>query len=195
MDGIKKDLKFYWKLFSSTFFISAFTFGGGFVIIPLLRKKFVCEYKWIQEEEMWDLTAIAQSSPGAIAVNASILIGYRLAGIKGALLTILGTILPPFIILSVISVGYAAFRDSFIVACVLKGMQAGVAAVITDVVVGMAEKLLGAKKALPIAVMFGAFAATYVFHVNVIFIILVCGVIGALDVCLLQKSQKEDKLS
>lgn len=195
MEGTKKDLKFYWKLFSSTFFISAFTFGGGFVIIPLLRKKFVCEYKWVQEEEMWDLMAIAQSSPGAIAVNASILIGYHLAGIKGALISILGTILPPFIILSVISVGYAAFRDSFIVACVLKGMQAGVAAVITDVVIGMAEKLLGAKKALPIAVMLGAFAATYVFHVNVVYIILVCGVIGALDVCLLNKSKKEGTLS
>lgn len=73
----------YWKLFSSTFYLSAFTFGGGFVIIPLMKKKFVDNLHWIEEEEMLDLTAIAQSSPGAIAVNASILVGYRVAGWSG----------------------------------------------------------------------------------------------------------------
>ena len=66
------------KLFTSTFQLSAFTFGGGFVIIPLMRKKFVDELGWIEEQEMLDLTAIAQSSPGPIAVNASILVGYLL---------------------------------------------------------------------------------------------------------------------
>ena len=66
---MKKNARFYWKLFLSTFYISAFTFGGGYVIIPLMRKKFVDEFHWIEEQEMLDLTAIAQSSPGAIAVN------------------------------------------------------------------------------------------------------------------------------
>ena len=75
---MKKDFAFYRKLFCSTFYLSAFTFGGGYVIIPLMRKKFVEQYHWIEEEEMLDLTAIAQSSPGAIAVNASILITGRL---------------------------------------------------------------------------------------------------------------------
>ena len=79
----------YLKLFTSTFYISAFTFGGGFVIIPLLRKKFVDDLGWLQEEEMMDLAAIAQSSPGPIAVNASILIGHKVAGIPGALCTCL----------------------------------------------------------------------------------------------------------
>ena len=78
---MKKDLAFYRKLFTSTFYLSAFTFGGGYVIIPLMRKKFVEQFHWIEEEEMLDLTAIAQSAPGAIAVNASILIGYRLAAL------------------------------------------------------------------------------------------------------------------
>ena len=87
----------YLTLFTSTFKISACTFGGGFVIIPLLRKKFVDELHWIEEDEMLDLTAIAQSSPGAIAVNASIVIGYHVAGIPGALISILGTVLPPLI--------------------------------------------------------------------------------------------------
>ena len=82
-------------LFLSTLQLSACTFGGGFIIIPLMRKKFVEELHWIDEQEMLDLTAIAQSSPGAIAVNASILVGYHVAGVAGALLTVLGAVLPP----------------------------------------------------------------------------------------------------
>ena len=69
------------KLFISTLYLSAFTFGGGYVIVTLMKKKFVDQYHWIEENEMLDLIAIAQSSPGAIAVNASILIGYRIAGL------------------------------------------------------------------------------------------------------------------
>lgn len=81
----------YRELFFSTFKLSACTFGGGFVIIPLMRKKFVEELGWIEEDEMMDLTAIAQSSPGAIAVNVSILVGYHVAGFLGAMLTVLSS--------------------------------------------------------------------------------------------------------
>ena len=176
---MKHKISFYWKLFSSTFSLSAFTFGGGYVIIPLMRKKFVEQYQWIGEEEMLDLTAIAQSSPGAIAVNASILIGYRLAGIPGALVTILGTVLPPLLILSVLSYIYSAFRANRVVAAVLKGMQAGVAAVIFDVVVGMAIQVGKEKKLIPILLMIGAFAAAYLLEWNVILILLICGLLGA----------------
>ena len=84
---MKKDWRMYTKLFSSTFSLSAFTLGGGYVIVPLMRKKFVDELHWLEEKEMLDLTAIAQSSPGALAVNASILIGYRIAGVLGAIIT------------------------------------------------------------------------------------------------------------
>ena len=93
----------YWQLFLSTFKLSACTFGGGFVIIPLMRERFVKELHWIDEEEMLDLTAIAQSSPGSIAINASILVGYHVAGIPGALITVVGAALPPLIIISIIS--------------------------------------------------------------------------------------------
>ena len=89
----------YWQLFLSTFKLSACTFGGGFVIIPLMRERFVKELHWIEEEEMLDLTAIAQSSPGSIAINASILVGYNVAGIPGALITVVGAALPPLIII------------------------------------------------------------------------------------------------
>lgn len=179
---MKKDRSFYFKLFSSTFFLSAFTFGGGFVIIPLMRKKFVEEYKWIDEKEMMDLTAIAQSSPGAIAVNAAILVGYRLAGVPGALITILGTILPPLIILSIVSVAYTAVRDSLIVKYVLRGMQAGVAAVILDVVVSMIIDLFKERKILPVVVMAGAFIAVFFLKINIIFVILASGIIGGASI-------------
>ena len=100
---MKNKKNIYIKLFISTFYLSAFTFGGGYVIIPLMKKKFVDDLQWIEDDEMLNLTAIAQSSPGAVAVNAAILLGYRVAGILGALVTILGTILPPIITLTIIS--------------------------------------------------------------------------------------------
>lgn len=183
--------KLYSTLFLSTFQLSAFTFGGGFVIIPLMRKKFVDELHWIEEQEMMDLIAIAQSSPGAIAVNASILIGYRIAGIYGALITVLGTVLPPLIIISVISLFYAAFRDNIFVNIIMKAMQAGVAAVICDVVITMLKSIIKTKRFLPLLVLVASFIATYFFKVSIVLIILICALIGAIDSYYQNKSTKE----
>ena len=169
----------YLTLFLSTFKISACTFGGGFVIIPLLRKKFVEELHWIEEEEMLDLTAIAQSSPGAIAVNASILIGYHVAGVPGALISILGTVIPPLVIISVISAFYQAFRDNAYVSMAMTGMLAAVAAVITDVVINMSHDILRRKDMVSILMLVMAFIASRYLKVNIIFIILVSALIGA----------------
>ena len=141
---------------------------------------------------MLDLTAIAQSAPGPIAVNASILIGYRIAGFSGALCSILGTVLPPLITLSVISLFYQAFAANEWIAALLKGMESGVAAVIADVVFSMASGVVKQKKWLPIAVMIGVFIANYFFKVNVILLILLCGVIGAVSTLLDSKRKKED---
>ncbi|RHO53397.1 chromate transporter [Ruminococcaceae bacterium AM07-15] len=179
---MKKDLKFFWTLFISTFTLSAFTFGGGYVIVPLMRKKFVETLGWIDEEEMLDLIAIAQSAPGPIAVNSSIIIGYRLAGIPGALVTTFGTVLPPMVILSVISQFYTAFRDNVVVSLVLKGMGIGVAAVIVDVVYTMAKGVVKTKDALWIIVMCVALVVALFTSVNVVFVILACGVVGAINV-------------
>lgn len=187
----QKEKKRYGKLFFSTFKLSACTFGGGFVIIPLLRKKFVEELGWIDEQEMMDLTAIAQSAPGAIAVNASILVGYHVAGIPGALLTVLGTILPPLVIISVISFFYQAFRDNVIVAMAMAGMLCGVAAVIFDVVINMAKTFFLQKRILPVLIMAGSFIAVRFFSVNIIVIILVCGIIGAVDIWIRERAGKE----
>ena len=102
------------KLFLSTLYLSAFTFGGGYVIVTLMKKKFVDEYHWIDEQEMLDLVAIAQSSPGAIAVNGAIVVGYKLAGMAGVLTSVIATVLPPFTILTLISFCYAAFRSNLL---------------------------------------------------------------------------------
>ncbi len=179
------------KLFLSAFQLSACTFGGGFVIIPLMRKKFVEELHWIEEQEMMDLTAIAQSSPGAIAVNASILVGYHVAGIPGVLTMVLGTVLPPLIIISVISFFYTAFRDNVIVNMAMTGMLAGVAAVICDVVLTMGKSILKQRRILPAIVLLASFAAVRFFGINIILVILVCGVIGAADTICRQRTGKE----
>lgn len=166
------------KLFISTFFLSAATFGGGYVIVSLMKKKFVDEYHWIDEEEMLDLVAIAQSAPGPIAVNGAIVIGYKLAGVPGLLMAILGTVIPPFVILSIVSLFYAAFRSNRYISLMLEGMQAGVGAVIACVVYDMAAGIVLGKNYLSIIIMIAAFLASAYFKVNAIYIILLCAAIG-----------------
>jgi len=189
---MKDQKNIYIKLFASTFYISAFTFGGGFVIIPLMKKKFVDDLHWIEENEMLNLVAIAQSSPGAVAVNAAILLGYRIKGILGALAAILGTVLPPFITLTIVSFFYAAFRDNVVVNAVLKGMQAGIAAVIADVVLNLGANVVKEKDTVSVLIMIGAFVATFFLKVNVIYIIIVCGFIGAVKILIQMKKAKKD---
>ena len=180
----------YRKIFLSTFELSACTFGGGFVIIPLMRKKFVEELGWIEEEEMLDLTAIAQASPGAIAVNASIMLGYHIAGIPGAILAVLGTVLPPLIIISIISMFYQAFRNNVIVSMAMRGMLCGVAAVICDVVINMAKSIFQKKRPLPIIIMLASFIAVRYLSINIIIVIFVCGCIGTLDIWIKNMKRK-----
>ena len=175
------------KLFFSTLYLSTFTFGGGYVIVTLLKQKFVDELHWIDDEEMLDLVAIAQSSPGAIAVNGAIVVGYKLAGIPGILCSVLGAVLPPFVILTVISFFYNAFKTNFVVQSMLRGMKAGVSAVIMSVVYDMGSGIVRSKDILRILVMILAFAANYFFHVNVILIILCSALIGAVRTIFFEK--------
>lgn len=179
------------KIFISTLYLSAFTFGGGYVIVTLMKKKFVDEYHWIEESEMLDLIAIAQSAPGAIAVNGAIVVGYKLAGIIGALTAIFATILPPFAIISLISVFYNAFRTNFIVSSMLEGMQAGVAAVIASVVFEMAGGVIHGKSPVSVIVMILAFLASCVFSINVVYIIIVCGLLGVVRTLYAKRREKQ----
>lgn len=130
------------KLFFETLYLSAFTFGGGYVIVSLLKKKFVDDLHWISEDEMLDLVAIAQSAPGPIAVNGAIVVGYKICGFPGILFSVLGAVIPPFLMLSVISLFYSAFRSNFMIHHMLSGMRCGVSAVIMSVTWDMASGVL-----------------------------------------------------
>ena len=173
-----------WQLFKATFLLSAFTFGGGFVIVSLMKKKFVEELHWLEEEEMLDITAIAQSSPGPIPINASVILGYRMYGVVGSLVAILGTALPPMIIISVISVFYTQFRSNRVIAIALQVMRAGVAAVIFDVVLNLAKKVVDTRRVLYIMLMAVAFVGKVLLGMDAMVVILCCLVVGLLDLAL-----------
>ena len=170
----------YGKLFFSTLYLSTFTFGGGYVIVTLLKQKFVDELHWIDQEEMLDLVAIAQSSPGAIAVNGAIVVGYKLGGILGIITAVLGAIIPPFVILTVVSAFYDAFKENFAIKALLQGMKAGVAAVIMSVVWDMATGIVKTRDMMRIAVMLLSFIANYFLKLNIILIILIVAGIGVI---------------
>lgn len=170
------------KLFLSTLYISTFTFGGGFVISTFMKKKFVDELHWIDENEMLDLIAMAQSAPGAIAVNVAILVGWRVGGFIGMTAAVLGTVIPPVAILSVVTIFYNAFAKNEFISLFLKGMQAGVAAVIADVVCDLGRNVVKEKNILHLIVMAAAFTAVFFFKVNVIAVIATALLVGVFEV-------------
>ncbi len=180
-----------WQLFKATFLLSAFTFGGGFVIVSLMKKKFVEDLKWLEEDEMLDITAIAQSSPGPIPINASVILGYRMYGVIGSLVAILGTALPPMIIISVISVFYTQFRTNRIIAIALQVMRAGVAAVIFDVVINLAKNVIATKRTLYILLMVTAFVGKVILGVDAMIVILCCLVVGLVDLAMELRSNRK----
>ena len=154
---MKRKREILGKLFWSTLYLSAFTFGGGYVIVTLMKKKFVDEYHWIEENEMLDIIA---------------------------------TIIPPFVIISLISVFYNAFRENFLVSQMLEGMQAGVGAVIAAVVYEMGAGIVHGKNPMSLIIMAGAFVATCIFGVNVVYVVIVCGLIGVIRTVLEKRRAK-----
>lgn len=171
---IGKKIKLYFWLFGIHLFISTFTFGGGYVVVPMIRKYFVVRKKLFREDELLDMAAIAQSSPGAIAVNLSALAGYRAGGMPGLWISSLASVLPPLILLSVISKYYTAFAENALAAAVLKGMQAGLAALIIDLVADMTGVIVKERSLFYTFLIPASFLAAYVFHVPVAGILLVC---------------------
>ena len=194
MEKRKKKAAVLMRLFGSMLVISACTFGGGFVIVSLMKKKFVDEYGWLDEAEMLDYTALAQSCPGAIAVNAAILAGWRVGGPMGMLAAVLGTVIPPLAILTVITLFYSAFAGNVYVLRLLSGMQAGVAAVLCDVVLSMGRRVLSQRSWVKTGVMLAAFLAVYAFDVSVAAVILCAAALGAaLELAARRKEKKEKK--
>lgn len=187
----KIDFKILWQLFKSTFVLSAFTFGGGFVIVSLMKKKFVEELKWLDESEMLDITAISQSSPGPIPINASVILGYRMQGVLGSIVAVLGTSIPPIAIISIISMFYVKFRESQIIATALMVMRAGVAAVICDVVINLAKNVIKTKSVLYISLMIIAFVMTYIMGISAMTVILLCVAVGFVNLLVEMKKSKK----
>ena len=177
-------------LFINSFIISACTFGGGFVIVTLMKRKYVDELHWLDEQEMLDYTALAQASPGAIAVNAAVLMGWKIGGLPGMMLSVIGTILPPMLILAAIAFFYAAFAANRFVALALRGMQAGVAAVIFDVVLSLGGQVFKGEKAFNAVLLAAAFGLSFFANVNVVYLILAAAVIGVIKALALKKRRE-----
>ncbi len=168
------------RLFLSTLYLSTFTFGGGYVIVTLLKDTFVDKYHWIDEEEMLDLTAIAQSSPGAVAVNGAIVIGFKLAGFPGVIASVFGAIIPPMVILSLVSLCYTAFCTNPLIAAMLNGMKAGVGAVIVSAVWDMGSSVLQTKDRVGVLIMLLSFCLSCFGGVNAVYIIFCTAAFGML---------------
>ncbi len=175
-----RDAHFFWTLFKTTFIISAFTVGGGFVIIPLLKGKFVDEYHWINDKDALDMVAIAQSMPGVVAVNSAIILGYRMAGILGTLVALVATVLPCLITLSIISYCYDFFIQNAYIRMALKGMQCGATALIVNVGIDLLVKQCKKKLVLPLLIIAATFIGNIWFQLNIMALVIVDGMIGLL---------------
>lgn len=178
IDILKQKLILCLKIFIYTFQLSATTFGGGYVIVSLMQRIFVEKLGWLNKDEMLDFAAIAQTAPGSIAVNVAILVGHRLAGAAGVLFAVLGTVAPPLILLSLISVGYSAVAENVTVGYILKGMQAAVIALIVNSVVNMAIPYFKKRDIVSIILIAISCLLATVFEINVIYIILGSGAVG-----------------
>jgi len=170
--------RFYWLLFKSTFIISAFTIGGGYVIKPLLKAKYVDEYHWVTDEETLDMVAIAQSTPGIMAVNAAIILGCRMAGLPGAVTGMFATVLPPLFIITVVAYFYDIVAQNEYVKLALKGMQCGATALLVNVAIELLKKQFRKKLLLPILIIIGTFVANLFFDVNIMVLVAIDAVIG-----------------
>ena len=170
----------------------SFTFDDGMQnqidnLKPILDKMpdvtvtfFIPGFSSVWQNNPNDLAALAQSLPGVMAVNASILLGYRMAGIPGALTALSATILPPLITLSIIAQAYEAYAASPVVRLVLKGMQCGATALIVNVAVDLVRKQCKKRLAIPLVILVGTFVANFYFDVNLMLLVVMDGVLGLL---------------
>ena len=134
-------MNIYLEAFGIFFKIGAFTIGGGYAMVPLIENEIVTKRNWISKDDFIDLLAIAQSAPGILAVNISIFIGYKLRGIRGSLVTALGTVLPSFVIILAIAMFFHNFKDNPIVERIFKGIRPAVVALIAAPTFSMAKSV------------------------------------------------------
>ncbi len=169
------------KLFLRSLVISSTTIGGGFVIISVVRSLYVDKLKILSEDDMLELTSLAQSAPGAVAINLSIILGYKLCGLPGALVSLLGTFLPPFVIMSLIAALYGflgEFRYNETVSEFMSGMQIGVSVVILDAALKMTASVFHEKSVFKYIIFFCAVILQLCFSVSSVYIVSAAIIIG-----------------
>ena len=171
-------LKELFQFYMIFFRMSAVTFGGGYAMLPILRREFVENLKWMEEEEILDYYALSQSLPGLIAVNVSVFIGYRYKGVLGAVVAALGMVSPCIIIITTIALCLAGFRDNVYVQRALGGISVCVVALIAQTVLGLWKKSVKDKLCIAIfAVIFGLSLFT---ELSPVLLVVCCGLVGVL---------------
>ena len=166
----------YFELFWVFFRVGLFTIGGGYAMLPMLRKEVVEKYGWATDEEMLDYFAIGQSTPGIIAINTSTFIGYKKAGIVGAIFSTFGMVMPSWIIIISIAKFFEAFQDNQYVISAFAGIRVVVVVLILNAVIRMGKKSL--KSALQVAIFLVAFALVVFTSISPIFVVVGSGLLG-----------------
>ena len=177
-----------WQIFVTFFKIGAFTFGGGYAMIPLIQREAVEHRKWVKDEDILDIVAIAESTPGPIAINSATFVGYRAAGVLGSALATFGVVLPSFVIILALSFVLQQFQNVQAVQYAFRGIQAGVLALLFKALWTMYKK--APKGWAAYVVMGGSFLATAVFKFNMIFVIIGCAVFGLVTAMLAERRMK-----
>lgn len=187
---MKQSKNIYVWLLATNLFISAFTFGGGYIVVPMVRRFFVVKRRYFTEEDLINMAAIAQSTPGAIAINLSALAGYKVAGIIGVFISCFAAIIPPLVILGLVSAFYKIFISNMVIAAILKGMEAGVAALMVDLIADMCSMILKKKFFFFSIIIPLSFIANFVLGINVALILLVCCFLCVLQVFYKKRKNK-----
>lgn len=189
--SLKEKLGLYLWLAKINLFISSFTFGGGYVVVPMVRKYFTEKKNLFTEEELMEMAAIAQSSPGAIAVNLVALAGYRAGGTAGLAISCVCAVIPPILILAIISLCYSTFIANAVVAAVLKGMQAGVAALIIDFIADMTGVIARERSWILNLLVVLSFCISFFTSINVMLVLLLSCLVCIFRVFLNQRGAGE----
>lgn len=190
---MKDKTKKVFRLFLTFLKIGAFTFGGGYAMIPLIRKEAVEKNSWITDDELLEVTAIAESTPGPIAVNSATFVGYRVAGFAGALAATVGVITPSFTIIYLLSFAIEKFESNTTVKYAFTGIRAGVLALIIKALWSMGGKI--EKNVAAIIIMIAAFIIAAFTDINVLYIIIVSAAIGIINSLITARRKKNDDIS
>ncbi len=158
--------------------INTFTFGGGYTIVPVIRDEFIYKKQLIEEEEMLDIVALAQSGPGPMAISTSLLTGYRLRGPLGAIVGLIASVLPCLVIITILYYVYDAVQDNAWIQSAFAVMGGAISAVLVWTTINMAKTALSKHPIFGVVLMGLAFIASYFFDVNTALIIAFAGLLG-----------------